>query len=190
MNLKQFAEIQTGYLFRTKVPEEPSGNVTVVQMKDCSAINGIDWESCVKTQLAQVRDHEWLREGDILIPSRGNNYQAVYVDSNIAERKAVASPHFFVIRTISPQILPKYLDWWVNLQANQKYLNQNVEGTMTKSLRRPVLQALPLKIPSLSKQEMIIAMAETVKQERLTALRLIENNEQLMNAIAQHLDEE
>lgn len=188
MNLKQVADIQTGYLFRTKVPEDPNGNVMVVQMKDCSVMNGIDWENCVKTQLNQVREHEWLREGDILIPSRGNNYQAVYIDSRIADRKAVAAPHFFVIRVTSPKILPKYLDWWLNLQTSQKYLNQNVEGTVTKSIRRPVLQALPIKIPSLSKQENIISIAETVKQERLTALKLIENSEQLMNAIAQHLD--
>lgn len=188
MNLEQVADIQTGYLFRTKVPEDPNGNAVVVQMKDCSAINGINWEHCVKTQLDQVREHEWLREGDILIPSRGNNYQAVYIDSCIADKKAVAAPHFFVIRVASHEILPKYLYWWLNLQASQKYLNQNIEGTITKSIRRPVLQALPIKLPSLSKQESIISIAETVKQERLTALKLIENSEQLMNAIAQHLD--
>lgn len=188
MNLIQVADIQTGYLFRTKVPENPTGNVVVIQMKDCSAVNGIDWENCVKTQLDQVREHEWLREGDILIPSRGNNYQAIYIDNCIADRQAVASPHFFVIRTTSLQVLPKYLDWWLNLQTSQKYLSQHVEGTITKSIRRPVLQALPLKIPSLSKQESIISIMETLKQERITALRLIENNEQLMNAIAQELD--
>ncbi|ABR74994.1 restriction endonuclease [Actinobacillus succinogenes] len=188
MKLKQVADIQTGYLFRTKVPEDPNGNVVVVQMKDCSAINGIDWEHCVKTRLEQVREHEWLREGDILIPSRGNNYQAVYIDGRITDRKAVASPHFFVIRVASPQILPKYLYWWLNLQASQKYLNQNIEGSITKSIRRPILQALPIKLPPLSNQAMIISIAETAEQERLIALRLIENSKRLMNALSQYLD--
>lgn len=117
MNLIQVTDIQTGYLFRTKVPENPAGNVVVIQIKDCSAVNGIDWKNCVKTQL-----------------------------------------------------------------------NQYVEGTITKSIRRPVLQALPLKIPLLSKQEIIISIMETLKQEKITALRLIENNEQLMNAINQNLN--
>ena len=67
---------------------------------------------------------------------------------------------------------------------------QNLEGSITKSIHCPVLQNLPIKMPTLAKQQLIVEMVETLEQERKTALQLIENNERLMNALSQHLDEE
>lgn len=185
--LGDVANIQTGFLFRAKVPEDPKGNVVVVQMKDCSCFDGIAWDNCVRTKLDRVKESDWLKKGDILLATRGNNYQPIFVEFSQQDLLAVASPHFFVIRPKNTEILPEYLQWWLNLKQSQKYLIQNLEGSTTKSLRLPVLAELSIKIPSLAKQHVIVKMAKTLVQERKTLQKLIANNEKLMNALAQEL---
>lgn len=185
--LGDVANIQTGFLFRAKVPEDPNGNIFVVQMKDCSFFDGIAWNSCVRTSLGRVKESDWLKDGDILLATRGNNYQPIFVDFPQQNLPAVASPHFFIIRPKNTKILPEYLQWWLNLKQSQKYLIQNLEGSTTKSLRLPVLAELPIKIPSLAKQNVVAQMAKILEQERKNLQKLIENNEKLMNALAQEL---
>ncbi|MDH2999032.1 restriction endonuclease [Pasteurellaceae bacterium LFhippo2] len=187
MRLSEVAIVQTGYLFRTKVPEDPMGNVSVVQMKDCSLLGEVDWQSCVKTTLTKVKESDWLKQGDILVASRGNNYNAIFIDETIENRQAVASPHFFVIRAELEKVLPKYLAWWLNLKKTQQYINQNIEGSTTKSIRLPVLADLKIKIPDLAKQQSIVQIVNTLEQEKQIVFKLIENNELLLNAIAQDL---
>lgn len=50
-------------------------------------------------------------------------------------------------------VLPEYLTWLLNQSPCQKYLEQNAEGSMSKSIRRSVLEETPIAIPPLVKQK-------------------------------------
>lgn len=189
LKLKQVANISAGYPFRGKVNESSGSGVFAVQMKDVSPVTGVNWATCIETTLEGKRQPDFLSHGDILFASRGSHNYAAIVDgqSEQDEALAVASPHFYQIRCQRDVVLPEYLVWFLNQKPCQRYFEQNAEGTLTKSIRRNVLEEAPLAVPSLEKQRMIISLSETLTEERKLVERLISNGETLMNSIANDL---
>lgn len=188
VKLKHIATINAGYPFRGKVPEAAGSSVVAVQMKDVSPTEGIHWPSCTPTALAGKRDHTYLTPGDILLAARGSHNYAAQVDNNMAAGiQAVAAPHFFVLTLNRSQVLPDFMVWQLNQAPCQRYFEQNAEGTLTKSIRRSVLENTPVVLPPLSKQHAIVSMANTLRQEQQLAQQLVFNAQRLMSAIAHDL---
>lgn len=191
--LKQIASINAGYPFRGKIPENHDSTIIAVQMRDISLTEGVNWAGCITTNLTGKRAPDYLQEGDILVAGRGNHNYAVLVDINHANKtlgstvEAVASPHFFVVRVTQQNILPEFVAWLLNQPYCQRYFEQNSEGTLTKSIRRSVLEDTPVVIPPLEKQQTIIALAKATHEKHKLMQQLIQNGERTMNAIANDL---
>lgn len=186
MKLNQIAKVEVGYPFRGKIPEVQGGSVCVIQMKDVS-VSGINWAGCIKTELEGKRSPGWLQESDILFTARGNRNQAALVDDRVNHRPMVAAPHFYVLKCAGSTVLPAYLAWFINQTPSQRYFQREAEGSVTKSIRRSVLESLPIAIPSLEKQKSIIRLAQMIKKERQLIQQLTRNGEKLMNTIANDL---
>lgn len=191
MKLKQIATINAGYPFRGKIPEVPGSAVVAVQMKDVSLTEGIRWSDCLETELTGKREPDYLTTGDILVAARGSHNYAVQVDQALATigKQAVAAPHFFVISLKKKNILPEFLVWLLNQTPAQRYFEQNAEGSLTKSIRRSVLEEAPIVVPPLTKQRAIISMAATLRDEHKLIQKLVSNGERMMSAIAKDLFE-
>lgn len=189
MKLKQIATINAGYPFRGKILESAGSGVVAVQMKDVSQREGIQWSSCMETELTGKREPDWLKPGDILVAARGShNYAVLVSDQHLqTETHAVAAPQFFIVRSKQDDVLPEYLVWFLNQQPCQRHFEQNAEGTLTKSIRRSVAEETPIAVPPLAKQKAIIGLARTVRQEQRIAEQLINNGERLLNTIATDL---
>lgn len=186
--LGELAHIAAGYPFRGTIPEVPCSQTMAVQMKDVSLVHGIDWTSCTRTELVGKRNTDGLLPGDILLAARGNHHYAIMVDEQVGLAElVVAAPHFFVVRCRTQSVLPAYLSWYLNQQACQRYLSQNAEGTLTKSIRRSAVEQAWIALPPLDKQHAIVGLAEQLRQERLLLTQQIRNGEQLMHAIARDL---
>lgn len=158
-------------------------------MKDASWNEGVKWSGCVRTHLSGKREPDWLRPGDILVASRGSHNYAVLVDDSVmrAGLKAVAAPHFFVVCITTTGVLPEYLAWLLNQKPCQRYLEQNAEGTLTKSIRRSVLEGTPIAVPTLIEQKTIVELVKKLREEQRVVRQLLANGERLMNAIASDL---
>ncbi len=158
-------------------------------MKDVTPGEKIRWQECITTELTGKRNPDWLQPGDILVAARGNRNYAVRVDEELVDLglRAVAAPHFYIVRTTRANLLPEFLTWLLNQRPCQRYFEQSAEGTLTKSIRRQVLEETPIALPSLEKQRAIIGIANTLRREQLAAQQLIQNGEQLMNAVAKDL---
>jgi hypothetical protein len=189
VKLKQLASINAGYPFRGKIPEVVGSSVVVVQMKDASPADGIRWSSCLETRLTGKRQPDYLSPGDILVAARGNHNYAVSVDHTLVTtgKQAVAAPHFFVISLKTKDVLPEFMVWLFNQGPVQRYFEQNAEGTLTKSIRRSVLEEAPVVIPPLAKQRAILGMAKTLAEEQKLVQTLINNGERMMATIAKDL---
>lgn len=163
--------------------------MVVVQMKDASPADGIRWSSCLETRLTGKRQPDYLSPGDILVAARGNHNYAVSVDHTLVTtgKQAVAAPHFFVISLKTKDVLPEFMVWLFNQGPVQRYFEQNAEGTLTKSIRRSVLEEAPVVIPPLAKQRAILGMAKTLAEEQKLVQTLINNGERMMATIAKDL---
>src|SRR5690554_3107251 len=191
--LKQIASINAGYPFRGKIPEVYDSTVIAVQMRDISLPDGVNWAECITTNLTGKRKPDFLQHGDILVAGRGNHNYAVLIDINKANKtlgltvEAVASPHFFVVRIQQENVLPEFVAWLLNQPYCQRYFEQNSEGSLTKSIRRSVLEETPMVIPPLEKQKTIVALANAINEEHKLMQQLIQNGERTLNAIANDL---
>jgi len=184
--VEQLAQLQGGYPFRGSIEESVDGDALAVQMKDVDPEHGVNWSGVMRTALAGRKQPDWLKAGDLLVVSKGARFYAVCLDES--PHPAVCSPHFFHLQVKSPAAaIPAFVAWQINQPPFQRQLKQAAEGTSQLSIRRPVLEALTLSIPSLADQHRIVALVELARQERRALNQLIRNREQQLNALADSL---
>lgn len=185
MKLTDLVDISLGHPFRGKVNESPGSPVLAVQMKDASAKSGVDWSKCKPVALEGKKTPDWLKIGDILLATRGSSNYAVLVDSAPPEGlSAVATPHFYVLRAKQASILPAYLHWWLNQRPCQRHFEVHAEGTHTKSIRRAVLEQVPLVVPSLKEQQVVTQLSASINRQNTLLKKQLANNLALQTVIA------
>lgn len=110
-----------------------------------------------------IATRHFLEYGDVLFAAKGTkNFAAVYDESS---PPAVASTTFFVLRIISPTVLPDYLAWFLNHSDTQQILKLNARGTSIPSIRKLVLEELEIPIPDISKQRLLLQLSALLKEE-------------------------
>ena len=186
MKLLEITNITPGYPFRGAIPEKAGSCIRVVQLKDISRSGYIDWESSIEADLETKKEPDWLKPGDILFSARGNRNFATIITKECPS-SALAAPYFYVIKNKSNKVLPSFIAWQLNQSPCQKYFQKESEGTLIKSIRKSVLENIPIKIPALEKQKHIIKIVETVEREKQICEQLIQNGEVLMSSIASSL---
>lgn len=184
-SLKTAVDVRAGHPFRGSVPVAEQGNAAVIQMRDISPEGEIAWAGLARTRLPTQRPPDWLADGDVLFAARGARNYAVCLSQVPAA--TVCAQYFFVLRCRSERLLPEYLAWHINRRPSQRYLRNNAEGTDQLSIRRAVLENMPLAVPDLAQQRLLVALADTAAQERRQLDTLIQNRERLLDALAQQL---
>lgn len=179
--------IIAGHPFRGRIEPVAGAETLVVQMRD-TAPDGVNWASCVRTTVPGRREPDWLQTGDVLFPARGNVSRAVLIDEQIGTLKAVAAPHFFLLRTKKASLLPAYLAWWLNQDPVQRHLEQNAQSsTLVRNIARTVLETTPLALPPLAEQQKLAGLALAMHQEETLLMRLRQSNQHIMTGLARDL---
>lgn len=184
-SLKRLAEVRAGHPFRGSVPLVNGGNTQVIQMRDVSPDGTVAWAHLAHTDIATHRSPDWLRDGDVLFVARGARNYAVCLSQ--VPPGTVCSQYFFVLRCKGEGVLPEYLAWHINRAPSQRYLRNNAEGSDQLSIRRPVLEDLPVAVPEPARQRLLVDLAAAAVQERRRFEALIHNREQELDLLAQQL---
>lgn len=183
--LSDVADILPGHPFRGTIKQYDNGDVNVVQVRDTDATGEINHYSMVETILKSKKSPDWLKPGDILFVAKGSKHYSVLVDF-ILER-TVCSPHFFLVRVKDEYkdiITPDFICWQLNQQVAQHYFKKTAEGSMYLSIRRQVLENAPIKVLPIKRQKLISEMYKSAMQERKALLKMIENRQRLLEAVA------
>lgn len=180
--LKQFCEVRSGHPFRGSVPEIAEGAALAIQMRDLSVASGVVWDKVARTNPEGRKEPDWLKVGDILFVAKGTRNFAVCL--NEVPAPAVCSQYFFLLRVRDAALLlPEFLAWQINQLPAQRYLSKNAEGTDQPSIRRAVLEALPIAVPAIAQQHQLINLDKAARQERNLLEGLIHNREQQLQAM-------
>lgn len=184
--LGNLATIKLGHPFRGAVEHDPQGATAVIQVKNVTESLDVDWDQLARTDLKGRREPDWLQTGDILFAARGHRNTAVHLGR--IPIPTVCAPHFFHIRVKDAASLrPDYLAWYINQAPAQHYLASAAEGTMVRSIRRAVLEALPIPLPPVARQATIVELETRIRQEQQLLQRQLENSRAMMTAIARDL---
>jgi hypothetical protein len=185
-SLSELATITAGHPIRDAVRDVPGGDVAVVQIKNVRADTGVDWPTVARTKLTGRRAPDWLKAGDVLFAARGQRNVAVCVGQPPV--KSVCSPHFFLIRMKEGKAtLPEFIAWQMNLPRSQRYFAKSATGSYITSIRRQVLETLPLVIPSLDRQRLLVRLARAAERERQLMELLMENRQRELGLVARDL---
>ena len=187
VRLSDIADIRLGHPFRGTVKQYDKGDVHVVQVRNTEPTGEINKTTLVQTQLSTKKQPDWLKNGDVLFVAKGAKHYSALVQQ-VLER-TVCSPHFFVVRIkaeLKDVILPDFLCWQLNQQPAQRYFKATAEGSMYLSIRRQVLENVPIKVLTLKKQKQLTAMHRCGVKEQKVLQKLIENRQQQLEAIAMH----
>lgn len=186
--LRDLAEVRAGHPFRGSVPVADDGNAQVIQMRDVAPDGSVAWPALVRTRVAahkSARLPDWLQDGDVLFAARGGRNYAVCLAQVPAA--TVCAQYFFVLRLRTDRVRPDFLAWHINRAPSQRYLMGLAEGSDQLSIRRAVLEALPVAVPDLAQQQRLVDLAAAVTQERRTFEALSHNRERELDALAQRL---
>lgn len=179
--------IRAGYSFRGPIEEVVAGPVRAVQMKDLDPFAGLDWSRVVHTQLRGRGAADWLAADDLLFVARGTRFYAIYLGDE-PPGPAVCGPHLFHLRVRPGRaVLPAFVAWQINQSPFQRELRRAAEGSSQLSVRRPVLESLPIGIPPVAHQQRIVDLARFAQRERLLQARLLRNREREFELIAREL---
>lgn len=93
-----------------------------------------------------------------------------------------------LLRVSRSDVLPAYLAWWLNQEPAQRHLEQNAQSsTLVRNIARPVLEATPVLLPPLPRQEQIVGLASAMQREEDLLHRLRQTNHQIMTGLARDL---
>ena len=187
VRLRDIAGIRLGHPFRGTVKQYDKGDVNVVQVRDTGPTGEINQATLVQTELSTKKQPDWLQNGDVLFVAKGAKHYSALVQQVLEH--TVCSPHFFVVRIkaeFKDMILPDFLCWQLNQQPAQRYFKATAEGSMYLSIRRQVLENVPIKVLTLEKQKQLTAMHRCAVKEQKVLQKLIENRQQQLEAIAIH----
>ncbi|WP_286235348.1 restriction endonuclease subunit S [Thalassotalea sediminis] len=185
LRLSDIADIRLGHPFRGTIKQYDNGDVNVVQVRDTDVTGEINHYSMVETILKSKKSPDWLKPGDILFVAKGAKHYSVLVDT--IQERTVCSPHFFLVRVkdeFKNTIIPDFVCWQLNQQLAQHYFKKTAEGSMYLSIRRQVLENVPIKILPIKRQKLISEMYKTAMLERKALLKMIENRQRLLEAVA------
>ncbi len=182
-DLSSFAAVSAGHPVRGSVDDLSPGDVIMLQMRDVSPEEGVDWVRAARIAPPGKRKPDFLRAGDLLFTSRGARNFAVVI--NGAPGSTLCAPHFFIIRITKPDlVLPAYLAWFINQRPAQAYFQRSATGTSLLNIRREIIEQLAVPVPPAVRQKAIVGYDDAARQERALLRGLIRNREQQMEALA------
>ena len=183
--LFDIAEIRPGHPIRGTITPVANASTYVVQVRDADTSGEIRTKEMITTELSGRKQPDWLLQGDILFVAKGAKHFAVCVKQLPAQ--TVCSPNFFIVRIKSEHsatVLPEFISWQLNQIPAQRYFKANAEGSMYVSIRRKVLEDVPITLPSIEKQAQLVALHASAVKEQKILQKLITNRQQQLDAIA------
>lgn len=185
MKLVDCVSVSSGHPFRGRIDQFPGTGTRVLQMRDVSVEQGVNWGNIIETELSGKKTPYWIRKSDVLFVARGVKNYAVLIDREMEQ--LLCAPHFYILRVKKNTLLPEFLVWQLNEKPLQIYFNKSAEGSVTKSVRRSILEEASISIPLLEKQKEILALHKIIVREKALHADLISNSDKLMNTIAREL---
>lgn len=183
--LNRLATIQPGYPFRGKLDLSFDGDTFVVQFRhivEGGRLNDRQGATLDRVGLTGRKEPDYLRRGDVLFMAKGTrNDAALIVD---VPPNTVCTPNFYRIR-LKPEadiLLPEFLHWQLNHRDAQRYFAMCCQGSAAPSITKSQLETLPISIPPLEAQRVMVDLAETAAREQDLLNQLIENRQRMVVA--------
>lgn len=83
--------------------------------------------------------------------------------------------------------MPEFLAWQINQKPVQEYLEKEATGSNVQNIRKSALEQMPIVLPPLEEQRLIVQFWRAAQREREILQQLIEATDVQLDAIAYRL---
>jgi len=175
--LKDLADVRSGYSFRSRIEEDPKGDVVVFQIRSLVQRETVQADDGMRVYFPDVSPNLLLRRGDVLFSARGLRNVGAVIDFD--PERAIASGQLLWMRPNTELIEPAYLAWYLNQQPAQQFLDTHKRGTRMPIITRKALVELPIALPSREVQLQFVELDQLHRREQELATRITEVREHL-----------
>lgn len=188
--LQSIAAIQPGYPFRGKLELDSQGDAFVVQYRHLvvgEPLNDPQGKTLDRMTLPGRKRPEYLCSGDILFMAKGTRNGAAVV--RVLPHNTVCTPNFYHIRLTSSSgnMMPEFLAWQLNHVAAQRYFSMCSQGSAAPSITKSQLGNLPIVVPPIEQQALMVKLADASSREQQLLNQLIENRQRMIDAAGHQL---
>lgn len=182
MKIKDIANVQMGYSFRSRLENSKDGRVAVIQMKDLKDDNIVNCDELTRIEMEPIKEHHLAQKGDLVFRSRGHDStSAVLLDD---PGKAIVTAPLLRIRINKPdKILPEYLNWYISQRDAQVFLTSRAKGTVQKMISKEAIENLEVSLPALEQQQKIVELASLSAREQILLQKLAEKRKQYVSTL-------
>ena len=175
--LESFAEIKSGYAFRSAVLGDSDGQLVVIQPKD--VISGND-DSFIRMKSSAALERHIIDRGSVLVTNRGSFCARVFN----RQFKAITTNGVFVVR-LNPgaEVTPEYLATYINSEQGQRQIASKQESMTVPALTVRQMQELEIPIIPKEKQDLLSKAFNASQRCKDVLSELQKQNKSLMNQI-------
>jgi len=188
--LRSLAYIHPGYPFRGKLPLNAQGDVFVVQFRHIVVGERLDDAKGIildRATLTGRKQPTFLTSGDVIFMAKGVRNDAALIGN--VPPNTVCTPNFYHIQLKSEadNLIPEFLTWQINHLDAQRYFAVCSQGSAASSITKSQLENLPITIPPIEQQRLMVNLADAATREQQLLNKLIENRQRMIDAAGQHI---
>lgn len=183
IELGEVTNISAAPVFRGQAPKaDANGNVYALTIRDL--ISG--WPLSI-TKLAKISVDErqrmfCLNGGEVLIPSRGNNYPARLMPTEFGSSFIYPHGQINIITPIQ-NVVSGYVTWCLNLPEVQIQISRSLTGTAIQALTKAQLLKIKIPMVDLKYQKVIAELQETWEETKLVNAKWMSLKEQEIDTV-------
>lgn len=177
--LASLCTIQSGYTARGRLEATPRG-IPAIQLRDLQGESEPDLATLPLYELTGKLERYEAGKGDVLFRSRGDRNTAVTLTQE-GKAKPVAVLPLMILRPDAALIDPRYLTWFINQAATQRYFDSCARGTNMRMIPKRCIEDLAVAVPDLETQRHIAALDALARREHALATQLADKKLELTN---------
>lgn len=179
--LSNIADIRTGYNPRSTAKSEQQ-TVFAISAKDFAT----DYTETSKENIPKSFNN-YLRDGDILVKSRGVNYEAKIFRPHSREHPYIAVNTLIMVRLKTNHYKPAYITQIINSESAQQFLRSLSSGAVLSTLSPSSLGSLSCPRISLREQEKLENITKTIDEYQVCMTQYQKASEKLVKAVNQQV---
>lgn len=128
-----------------------------------------------------------LKEGDVVLLSKGNSIRAGYITAKVANLNVIASANFILLRPNQDKLIGEVLVSYFNSPTGQHLLDATSTGAIIKNISLSNLKKLEIELPSLSKQKEVAELFHASNQAYQSTINLATQQKKVASACISQL---
>lgn len=187
--LSTFAEIISGYNFRSAIEPNDNGDTYIVQAKNISSDETLSsTQSLTKISFSAKETNTFLKKNDILIVSRGTwigSFRATL--STLEDVSVIAANSVIIIRIKAENIQPGYISLYLNSEEGQKKILETLSWWTIHAISPWKFKEIEIPIIPLKQQNLIYHLHQNLLEQKRIQNRKYELYSQIISSSLKQL---